>query len=172
MRCFLSWPSVQSCLQAGSRVTTTMALMLLQAGSVTSIVYLMSMVISPFLGRTVDYYGRRAVWQFSAAPLVYPAFTVGTHEHYANLAYGFIGTIVLRLRGSAMAVHSVFGRTIYRRNCKWPCNIYADVWYWDLQHCRWQANGPKYKRENESHELPASSHIFCGNGMCKVRSFL
>ena len=36
-----------------------------------------------------------------------------------------------------------------------------------LQHCRWWANGPKYKRENESHELPASSHIFYGNGMCK-----
>ena len=45
-----------------------------QAGSVTSIVYLMSMFISPFLGRFVDYYGRRAVLAIFGCALGIPAF--------------------------------------------------------------------------------------------------
>ena len=45
------------------------------------------------------------------------------------------------------------------------CNIHADVWNWDLQY-RWQAHGPKYKRQTKVTNYQ-SALVFFADGMCK-----
>ena len=60
-----------------------------EAGSVTSIVYIMSMVFSPFLGRAVDYFGNRTILGIFGCFLGVPAF--------ALLAYTSISPIVSML---------------------------------------------------------------------------
>jgi len=60
-----------------------------EAGSVTSIVYVMSMVFSPFLGRAVDYFGNRTILGIFGCFLGVPAF--------ALLAYTSISPIVSML---------------------------------------------------------------------------
>lgn len=49
------------------------------AGSIASIVYLMSAVVSPFLGRGVDYFGRRGYLAIAGTACVLPCFLLLTY---------------------------------------------------------------------------------------------
>ena len=51
----------------------------IESGPYTSLVYLMSAIISPFLGRAVDYFGRRGVLAILSTSLTIPVFLLLSH---------------------------------------------------------------------------------------------